>query len=592
VLVNGPVPNGNQLGHSATGVRNLVQNAAWRQDSPAAFNCEKRPAIGRNGIVVANHPLGAAAGAQILAGGGNAVDAAVASLLTLTVVEPMMVGLIGGGMMHIRTAEGRHVVIDGQSQAPSAATPDMFESLSDDVATRLETAGRKNAVGPLSTATAGNLVAWSKALECYGTLSLADVIGPAIHYAEHGFCVSSYLSECVSEAAGDLAHDSLIAALFLPGNAPIAAGATLRQPAYAETLKLIAREGAGALHGGAIGQSIADFMKKNGGILSLGDLRDYKPIERLPVSGSYRGVQIIGPPPPASGGVHVIQMLNILEGFDLAAMGYGSTDATHLLAEVMKIAFADRDASTGDPAFIDVPVEQLTSKAYADHRRAMISQSQAQTWSAGVDDTQSASRESPHTTHMTSVDKDGAVVVATHTINSLFGGRYVLGETGMIANNYMYLFDPHPGRALSIEPGKRVPTSMAPVMGIRDGAVEFALGVVGGVRIFPSAMQSIVNLIEHGMSLQEAVEAPRIWTQGDVLELEAGTDTHVANELARRGHKILPVRHLGGGMNGVRRRADGDWEGAACWRADGTAIALGGGMARHGVRFWPDQPGS
>ena len=168
--------------------------------------------------------------------------------------------------------------------------------------------------------------------------------------------------------------------------------------------------------------------------------------------------------------------------------GYGSADAIHLLAEVMKIAFADRDAATGDPAFLDVPVDQLISKTYADQRRMLISQTHAQSWLAGVGNA-SPARESPHTTHMTAVDRDGTVVAATHTINSLFGGRYIIGETGMIANNYMSLFDPHPGRALSIEPGKRVPTSMAPIMGVRHGMVEFAFGLVGGLRIFTSAMQ-------------------------------------------------------------------------------------------------------
>jgi len=566
-----------------------MQNGQWRNNSPAGFSCEKCQVTGRDGVVAANHPLGAAVGAQILAAGGNAVDAAVATLLTLTVVEPMMVGLIGGGMMHIRTAEGQHVVIDGQSQAPSAATPDMFTSVSDETARRLETVGRKNAVGPLSTATAGNLAAWTKALQAYGTLSLSDVIGPAIHYAEHGFSVSPYLSECISEVAEDLAADPRMAALFLPDGKPIEAGARLRQPSYAETLKTIAAQGPGALHGGTVGQVVAEFIRQNGGILSLEDLRDYQAIERAPVRGFYRGTEIVGPPPPASGGIHVIQMLNLLEGYDLAAMGYGSADAIHLLAETMKIAFADRDASTGDPAFLDVPVARLTSKDYADERRRSILQSRAQTWSAAV----GTFRESAHTTHMTTVDKQGAVVAATHTINSLFGGRYMIGETGMIANNYMYLFDPHPGRALSIEPGKRVPTSMAPIMGIKDSKVEFALGLVGGMRIFTSAMQTVVNLLDHGMSLQEAIEAPRAWTQGDILELETGTDTKVAKELGNRGHKVMPVLHLGGGMNGVRQLKGGNWEGAACWRADGTAIALGGGMARAGVRFWPDQaPGS
>ncbi len=499
-----------------------------------------------------------------------------------------MVGLVGGGMMHIRTANGKHVVIDGQSQAPSAATPDMFECVSDELMRRLETVGRKNAVGPLSTATAGNLAAWSSALQNYGTLSLSDVISPAIHHAEHGFSVSPYLSECVNEASEDLATDPLMAALFLPEGNAIKAGVRLRQLSYAETLKTIAAEGAGALHGGAIGQSVSEFMRRNGGILSLGDLRDYQAIERTPVRGTYRGTEIVGPPPPASGGVHVLQMLNILEGYNLWAMGYGSADTIHLLAEVMKIAFADRDASTGDPAFLDVPVQKLTSKDYANQRRQLISQSRAQSWSAAVGSSETP-RESPHTTHMTAVDRDGAVVTATHTINSLFGARYMIGETGMIANNYMNLFDPHPGRALSIEPGKRVPTSMAPIMGIKHGEVDFALGLVGGMRIFTSAMQTVVNLIDFGMTLQEAVEAPRVWTQGDALELETGTNTEVARDLSNRGHKVMPVLHLGGGMNGVRQFKDGNWEGAACWRADGTTIALGGGIARPGVRFWPDQ---
>jgi len=555
----------------------------WRASAPEAFACEKQPARGRNGVVCANHPLGAAAGAEMLAAGGNAVDAAVATLFALTVVEPMMVGLIGGGMTHIRLADGSHVVIDGQSQAPAAATPDMFEPISDELHLRLETVERKNAVGPTSTATAGNLRAWTHALKTYGTLPLADVMGPAIRHAERGFLATAYLAECAADSAEDLKNDPTIAATFMPGGAPVQAGARIVQSAYAETLRTIAREGDGALYGGAVGRAVADYMAARGAALSMADFDAYEIIEREPVRGSYRGYEIIGPPPPSSGGVHVIQMLNILEGFDLKAMGFGSADATHLLAEVMKIAFADRDASTGDPAFLDVPVARLIDKAYADERRADIDMNRAGARRAGV-----GQKEGAHTTHMTAVDKDGAIVVATHTINSLFGARYVIGETGMIANNYMHLFDPHPGRALSIVPGKRVPTSMSPVMAARDGRIEFALGLTGGVRIFTSAMQAIVNLIEHGMSLQEAVEAPRVWTQGHVLELEDGTPAATSAELSRRGHDVIPSPHLGGGMNGVRRSADGSWEGAACWRADGTAIALGGGDARAGVRFRPE----
>ncbi len=562
-----------------------MSDPSWRNRAAAQFACEKTPAIGQNGIVVANHPLAAAAGAEMLAAGGNAIDAAVATLFALTAVEPMMVGLIGGGMSHIRLKDGRHVVIDGQSQAPAAATPDMFEPISDALPLRLETAGRKNAIGPLATATAGNLRAWTHALETYGTASLGDAMAAAIRHAERGFHVTPYLAECVAECAADLALDPAIAALFLPDGQPIQAGRRLLQPAYAETLKTIAREGPGALHGGAIGQAVAAYLAAHGGVLTLADLSDYAIIERTAVSGTYRDMTIVGPPPPASGGVHVIQMLNILEGFDLKGMGYGSADATHLLAEAMKIAFADRDAATGDPAFLDVPVARLIDKAYAAERRAGIDLTRAQAWSAGVE----PAREGAHTTHMTAIDRDGAVVVATHTINSLFGARYIIGETGMIANNYMHLFDPHPGRALSIAPGKRVPTSMAPIMGVRNNEVQFALGLTGGMRIFTSAMQAVVNLVEHGMSLQEAVEAPRVWTQGGVLEVEDGASEATAAELRRRGHETVGSPHLGGGMNGVARRADGFWEGAACWRADGAAVALGGGHARPGVRFWPEQ---
>ncbi|MEQ9126056.1 MAG: gamma-glutamyltransferase, partial [Alphaproteobacteria bacterium] len=392
---------------------------------------------------------------------------------------------------------------------------DMFEPVSDELHLRLETVGRRNAVGPSATATAGNLRAWAHALASYGTFSLADVMAPAIRHAERGFVATAYLAECAADCEADLAQDPTIAGTFLPGGAPVRAGARIVQSAYADTLRTIAREGPDALYGGQIGQAVADWMSRHGGSLAMADLDGYRIVEREPVRGTYRGVEIVGPPPPSSGGVHVIQMLNILEGYDLKGMGFGSTDATHLLAEVMKIAFADRDASTGDPAFVDVPVARLIDKAYADERRAGIAMDRAAPRRAGVGSAIAA--ESDHTTHMTVVDRDGGIVAATHTINSLFGARYVIGETGMIANNYMALFDPHPGRALSIAPGKRVPTSMAPVMGVVDGVARFALGLTGGVRIFTSAMQAIVNLVEHGMSLQEAVEAPRTWTQGHVV---------------------------------------------------------------------------
>ncbi len=244
--------------------------------------------------------------------------------------------------------------------------------------------------------------------------------------------------------------------------------------------------------------------------MTLADLEAYAPIERAPIAASYRGFEVLGPPPPASAGVHIAQMLNILEGYDLRALGFGSADSCHLVAEALKIAFADRAVATADPNFVAVPVERLTSKAYAAERRALIDPERAQAWRPGV----GPDREAADTTHLTVADADGMVVAATQTINGLFGACLRVPGFGLIPNNYMFNFDPHPGRALSIAPGKRCFTSMAPTMIAKDGRVLHALGLPGGLRIFPSAFQAVLNLIDHGMSPQEAVEAPRIWTEG------------------------------------------------------------------------------
>jgi gamma-glutamyltranspeptidase/glutathione hydrolase len=278
-------------------------------------------------------------------------------------------------------------------------------------------------------------------------------------------------------------------------------------------------------------------------------------------------------------------MLNILEGYDLAALGFGTPDTLHLLAEVLKIAFADRAAATADPAFINVPVAKLVDKGYAADRRGRMDPRKAQSWSAEV--APGATGES-HTTHLTIADGRGNIVASTQTISSLFGARFIVPGTGMIPNNYMVEFDPHPGRANSIAPGKRITSSMSPVIVLRDGKPVYALGLPGGVRIFPSVMQALSNLIDHGMTVQEAVEAPRIWTQGYMLELEAGFPAAVFQALADRGHAVERVGNVAGGMNAIHFGDDGVLEGAACWRADGTPIGIGGGLARPGVRFRPE----
>jgi gamma-glutamyltranspeptidase/glutathione hydrolase len=555
----------------------------WRTRAAAGFDCEKQPAIGTRGMVITNHALASAAGAEMLAAGGNAIDAAVASLFTLSVVEPMMVGILGGGMAHIRLADGTHTVIDGQSTAPLTTGPTVYTPDPKAPPGAMDTLGRKNAVGPTAVATPGNLMGWCEALERFGTFSRADVMEPAIRHASRGFRVTPYLHECVADSAADLALDAEISKLYLPGGSPIAAGARLVTGDYAETLRDIAREGPGLLYHGALGKAYVAHMAAHGGYITQADLDAVATVTREPVRGHYRGVEIIGPPPPSSGPLHIIQMLNILEGYDIGALGFGTVDTVHLLAEVLKIAFADRAAATADPAFVKVPVGKILSKDYAADRRAKIDLSRAQSWSAEV-----APEGSAYTTHITVADGAGNVVASTQTINSLFGARYIVPGTGMIPNNYMFVFDPNPNRASSVMPGKRVTSSMSPVIALRNGKPAYALGLPGGLRIFPAVMQALSNLIDHGMSVQEAVEAPRVWTQGHSLEVERGIADTVFEALRDMGHDAIRVGNVAGGMSAIEFHDNRSMEGAACWRADGTPVALGGGLARRGVRFRPE----
>ncbi|HEY4169686.1 MAG TPA: gamma-glutamyltransferase [Reyranella sp.] len=557
-----------------------MSESSWRQRAGTVFACEKQPAHGRNGMVATNHPLASAAGMEMLAAGGNAIDAAVAAQFALTVVEPMMVGLIGGTTCHVRLADGSHRVIDGMSAVPLAGHPTMFKPVAGAAPNVYDVERRENQLGPKAVATPGSLLAWTHALRTYGTMPLADVMQPAIRHATRGFTVTPYLADCIKDAAPDLVQDPFAADRLVPDGTPLRAGEKLVQGDYGEALQLIAQDGEGALHGGPLGDLVVQCMERSGAFISKKDLTQYKVVERQPIRGQYRGWEIVGPPPPAASGVHITQMLNILEGFDVAKLGFGTIDTIHLLAEVLKIAFADRAEASGDPAFVKVPVERITSKAYAEQRRAGIDLAKAQQWTSGL-----LGKEGADTTHLTVADGKGNVVTTTQTINSLFGARFIVPGTGMIPNDYMSNFDPRPGNALSIEPGKRVTTSMSPMMALRDGKVVYALGLPGGRKIFPAAMQALINLIDHGMSLQEAVEAPRVWTEGPFLEVEHGIPEAIRQGLEARGHKLVRMPTVSGGMNGIHFHGDGTMTGAACWRADGAAVGIGGGLARQGVRF-------
>ena len=556
---------------------------SWRERTDSTFTCEKTSVSASRGMAVTNHPLASAAAMEIFAQGGNAIDATVAALFALTVVEPMMVGIFGGGVAVIRLADGREVVIDGLATAPMQARPDSFTPVSDQWPDYMETEGRANRVGPKAIAVPGNLMGWCEIAGRFGRLDLPTLLEPAIRYAARGFQVTPYLATCIAETAPDLALDPAISSIFLPDGVPLRAGERLVQSDYAETLRTIAKSGPGVLYGGELGRAIAVHLEKVGSLLRLEDLSNYRTIEREPVRGTYRGIEIVGPPPPCSGGVHTIQILNMLEAFDIGASGFGTTQTLHLVLEALKIAAADRRAATADPAFVDVPIARLISKDYAAQRRVEIDPQRAGSYTSKV-----LSNESANTTHLTVADAEGNIVTSTQTINSLFGARVVIPGTGIIPNNYMYLFDPHPGFALSLQPGKRITSGISALIAKKEGKPLFALGLPGAHRIPACVLQAVLNLIDHKMSMQEAVEAPRVFSWGQEAEVERGIPERVRTELVSRGHDVVPVDHVGGGMCAIGFAPDGAMTGAACWRADGVPGGLGGGMARANTSFWPD----
>ena len=555
------------------------QAGAWRDRSPVPFETFKRSATGTEGMVVTNHSLGSSAGAQMLAMGGNAIDAAIASLFALSVVEPAMVGPFGAGFANVLLASGESVVIDNYATSPAAAAQDMFTPVSDEWPWYMDAEDRANQLGYLSIATPGNLRAWTEQHEGWGVLDLATVMQPAIGFAENGFPATGYLVETIAKNAPEITLFPATAEIFLPNGRVPGIGQLIVRGDFAESLKTIAADGPDVMYTGALASAIVGDIQRNGGILTMDDLAGYRTVRRDAVRGSYRGHEILGVPPTSAGGAHIIQMLNILEEYDIGAMGFGSADAVHVMAEAMRIAFADRFEHMGDPDTSCVPVEWLTSKAYAAERRAGISMDRAGEYSAGIP----FGAEGAHTTHVTTADAEGNVVTMTQTINDTFGSKVTVPGTGILLNNNMSLFDPHPGRKNSAGPNKRPLSSMSPTIVTRDNKPFLALGTPGAKWIFPSVFQAIVNVIDYGMSIQEAIEAPRIWTQGQELELEMPFPGRVFDDLARRGHMMCTSPRIAGGMNGIKfDQATGVMEGGGCWRADGTAIGLGGGDARPG----------
>ena len=557
----------------------------WRDNSPTTFNLENRPAVGYGGVVGSTHTLGSAAGAEMLAAGGNAIDAAVATMFALSVVEPMKMGIYGAGFMNIRLASGDRFVIDNYSQAPAAAKMDMFTPLSDEWPNYMRVRGDLNQTGVLASGVPGALKAWCEVQSEHGKLSLSEVMQPAIGQAEHGFRATDHHCKFVAENQDQLQLFSATSSIFMPAGRAPRTGETVVQRDLAATLKRIAIEGADYLYRGELGEEIVRYSQSHGGILTMDDLQGYETRTSKPVEGRYRGYTITGPPPASAGGIHLIEYLNVLSLRDIQVMGFGRSATIHLMAEAMKLVFADRNRYLSDPEFVEIPTDRLLSEFHAKELMSQILPNAVMPQLATP-----AFAESDSTSHVTTADGEGNIVSATQTINHIFGSKVVVPGTGVLLDNTMSNFDPHPNVANSIEPMKRVASSMAPVIVYRGSRPSFALGLPGGLRIWTSVAQAIVNIVDHGMTPQEAVEAPRMFTQGQAVELEREFTSTVSTALTSIGHEVEMVANVAGGMNIIEFGEDGSLAGSSCWRSDGGVVTVNRGSARPGVGLSVIQP--
>ena len=557
----------------------------WRENAPVTFSPENRPVVGYDGVAASTQALGSAAGAEIMAAGGNAIDGAVATMFALSVVEPMKMGIYGAGFMNIRLADGRRIAIDNYSQAPGAATMDMFTPLSDQWPNYMRARSDLNQTGVLASGVPGSLKAWCEVQSEFGNLSLSEVMQPAISNAENGFRASEHYCSFVTGNADLMRLYSATSSIFMPDGEVPKPGDLVVQRDLASTLKRIAFEGSEYLYGGELGEEIVRYSQAHGGIITMDDLRGYRTRRGEPVAGDYRGYTITGPRPSSAGGLHLIEFLNVLALRNIGDMGFGRSATIHLMAEAMQLVFADRNRYLADPEFHEIPFDRLLSEFHAKELMSQILPNAVMSELASP-----VLAESDDTSHITTADRDGNIVSATQTVNHIFGSKVVVPGTGVLLDNTMANFDPHPNLANSVEPYKRVASSMAPVIVYRGGRPAFALGLPGGIRIWTSVAQAIVNIIDHGMTPQEAVEAPRMFTQGQDVELEVEFGSAVATSLRNMGHVVTMVKNVAGGMNIIEFGDDSSLAGSSCWRSDGGAVAVSRGTAREGVGLTVFEP--
>ncbi|XVH31521.1 gamma-glutamyltransferase [Haloferacaceae archaeon DSL9] len=541
-----------------------------------AFDCG-RVVTGEDGMVVSVHPAASQIGAQVLEGGGNAADAAVAVQFALTVVQPHSSGIGGGGFMVYYDAEADDVsIVNSRERAPEGATPDMF--LDDgEVIPFSERHTHGNAVGVPGTPSGLGL-----ALDRYGTKSLGDLIDPSIHLARDGVEVDAYLADQIADK--EWKFNEAARSVFFAGDSPLEAGDTLVQEDLARALETMRDDGIASFYEGNIGEALAETVQEFGGSMTRDDLRRYEATIDEPVVGAYGGYEVYSMPPPSSGGPTVIQILKLLERFDLGTRyGPRSADKYHLLAEAMRLAYADRAEYMGDPEFVDVPVENLLDPDYIAARSALIDRCRANSAVEpgsfeecyAVDPIEAVSADPiGQTTHFTVADADGNVVSYTTTIEQLFGSGIMVPDYGFMLNNELTDFDATPGGANEVRPNKRPLSSMSPTIMFKDGSPYFTVGSPGGPTIITSVAQTILHFVEYGMTPLDALTEPAIYApQYPSIGWEDGIPEEVRTEVAARGHEWADEPTTYGNVNALLIGEDG-YEGAADPARDSSAVGF------------------
>lgn len=526
--------------------------AAPTQAPPVSYGVDSdtfHPVKAQHGMVASVDALATQVGVEILRQGGNAVDAAVAVGFALAVTHPQAGNLGGGGFMLLRTASGRATAIDFREMAPGHASRDMFLDKQGNADSKLSLTSH------LASGTPGTVAGLALAAQKYGTLPLSTLLAPAIKLARDGIPVNDALADDLKTYGKEvlITHPNSKAIFYKPDGTPWQKGDRLVQKNLANSLQLIARQGPDAFYKGEIADEIAGEMAQHGGLINKADLAAYRAVERTPVSGTYRGYEVFSMPPPSSGGIHIVQILNILENFDLAKMGFGSADAMQVMAEAEKYAYADRSEYLGDPDFVKVPWQALTSKAYAKTLAQQIDVAKARP-SSEIKPGKLEPYESNQTTHFSVVDKQGNAVAVTYTLNTYFGSGIVAGKSGILMNNEMDDFSAKPGtpnvyglvggEANAVQPAKRPLSSMSPTIVAKGGKTWLVTGSPGGSRIITTVLQMVVNSIDFGMNVAEATNAPRFHHQWlpDQLRVEKGFSPDTLRLLETKGQhvKVLP----------------------------------------------------